>query len=68
LFSLSNSSDPAKADRLLMTFRLASAWLLSLLTTIFLHEKLSQEVMNTLQHRHVTCQETLPTDKTQTKD
>eukprot|EP00435_Cladocopium_sp_Y103_P015899 s135_g3.t3 len=27
-----------KADRLLMTFRLASAWLLSLLTTIFLHE------------------------------
>ncbi|CAK9015030.1 unnamed protein product [Durusdinium trenchii] len=27
-----------KADRLLMTFRLFSAWLLSLLTTVFLHE------------------------------
>ena len=32
------TSAPPEADRLLMTFRLASAWLLSLLTTIFLHE------------------------------
>lgn len=38
MFPLSSLRAKHQADRLLMTFRLFSAWLLSLLTTVFLHE------------------------------
>lgn len=38
LSNIYSSWSGIKADRLLMTFRLFAAWLLSLLTTVFLHE------------------------------